>query len=69
MKSIVFPAMDIPAEAKLKRTLDTIKEYMGFEFKIETMTVMKVCFPSDRQDVEIILNSIKKCMEDKFEKA
>lgn len=66
MKSITFPAMDIPAETKLKRTLDTIKEYMNFDIKIETMTVMKVSFPDEREDAALVLNSIKKCLEEKF---
>lgn len=58
--------MDIPAETKLKRTLDTIREYMGFEIKIETMTVMRVSYPEDRKDAETVLNSIKKCLDEKF---
>lgn len=66
MRYITFPAMDVPAEAKLKRMLDNIKEYMGFEIKIETMTVMRVSYPDNREDAEIILNSVKCCMEKKF---
>lgn len=66
MKQISFPAMDIPAEAKLKRMLENISEYMNFPIEIKTMTVMVIVFPSDRQDAEIILNSVKKCMDEKY---
>ena len=66
MKTITFPAMDIPSEAKIKRLIDTMKEYMDIEIKIETVTVMKIKFPEDRVDAETVLNSIKKCMEKKF---
>ena len=58
--------MDIPSEVKLKRVIETIKEYMGVEVKLETATVMKVTFPDDRADAETVLNSIKRCMEKKF---
>jgi len=66
MKTIVFPAMDISSEAKLKRFIETMKEFMGIEVKLETATVIKVIFPEDRTDAETVLNSIKKCMEKKF---
>lgn len=58
MKDVVFPAMNTAAEAKLKRMLESIGEYMGAEISTETVIVMKVNLPDDRADVEAIVKRL-----------
>jgi hypothetical protein len=53
-KSIVFPATNVAGEAKLKRLVETIADYMGARVTIETVMVMQANFPSDRPDIEAI---------------
>ncbi len=53
-KSIVFPATSVAGEAKLKRLLDTIGEYMGAKIGVESVIVMQANIPSDRPDIEAI---------------
>lgn len=57
-KSIVFPATNVAGEAKLKRLLDTIADYMGTKVTVESVIVMQVSFPSDRPDVEAIFKRL-----------
>jgi pantothenate kinase type III len=50
-KSIVFPATDAAGEAKLKALLEKIADYMGVDgIRFDTVIVMSVVIPSDRQD-------------------
>jgi len=53
-KSVTFPATNVAGEAKLKRLLDTIGEYMGAKIAIESVVVIQASFPSDRPDIESI---------------
>jgi hypothetical protein len=53
-KSIVFPATNVAGEAKLKRLVETIADYMGVKVTIETVMVMQANFPNDRPDIEAI---------------
>jgi len=58
MKEVVFPAMNPAAEAKLKRLLENIGEYMGAELTPETVVVLSVNLPDDRPDVEAIVKRL-----------
>ena len=53
-KSIIFPATNVAGEAKLKRLLDTIGEYMGAKIGVGSVIVMQANIPSDRPDIEAI---------------
>ena len=58
MKSTVFPSMNTAAEAKLKRLVETIADYMVAEVSIETVIVMKVNYPDDRPDIAVIMKRL-----------
>lgn len=58
MGSIVFPAMDTVSEAKVKRLINSINEYMGADITIESCIVMKVIFADERKDVECLIQAI-----------
>lgn len=57
-KSIAFPATNVAGEAKLKRLLETIADYMGTKVTVESVIVMQASFPSDRPDFEAILKRL-----------
>jgi hypothetical protein len=57
-KEIVFPAMNAEGEAKLKRTLTIIGEFMGDEIKTESVIVTSAIIPDDRDDMKTVLNKI-----------
>jgi hypothetical protein len=57
-KSVVFPAMDVAAEAKLKRLVETIADYMGAKVSVETVIVMKANYPDNRADIEQIFKRL-----------
>jgi len=57
-KSVVFPAMDAAGEAKLKRLVETIADYMGAKVSVETVIVMKANYPDDRPDIEQIFKRL-----------
>jgi hypothetical protein len=59
MKTITFPAVDVAGEAKLKRLVETIADYMGSRVKIETVMVLQASFPDDRADIQSIFNRLK----------
>lgn len=58
MGSIVFPAMTTASEAKVKRLIDSMNEYMGADISYETCIVMRVNFPDERKDVECVVQAI-----------
>lgn len=58
IKSIVFPAMNAAGEAKTKGLVEKIADYMGAKVDFETVIVMKVNYPGDRQDIGMILNRL-----------
>ena len=57
-KSVVFPATKIAGEAKLKRLVETIADYMGAKVTVETVIVLQANFPNDRPDVETIFKRL-----------
>jgi hypothetical protein len=57
-KSITFPATNVAGEAKLKRLLETIADYMGTNINIETVMVLQANYPNDRPDFEAILKRL-----------
>jgi hypothetical protein len=57
-KSIVFPAVNVAGEAKLKRLVETIADYMGVRVTIETVMVLQAKYPSDRPDIESIFKRL-----------
>ncbi len=58
MADFVLPAMSTQQEAKTKGLLDKIAEFMGVEYKLETVVVMKVRYSDDRQDFGTILKKL-----------
>jgi len=58
MKSILLPPMNPSQEAKAKRLLDMIGEYMGSNITVESVISMKANFPDDRPDIEAILKRL-----------
>jgi hypothetical protein len=57
-KSVTFPATNVAGEAKLKRLVETIADYMGAKVSIETVMVIRAQFPSDRPDIEAIFKRL-----------
>ena len=57
-KSIVFPATNAAGEAKLKRLVETIADYMGAKVEIGSVIVMQASYPSDRPDLEAIFKRL-----------
>jgi len=57
-KSINFPATNAAGEAKLKRLVETIAEYMGGKVTIETVIVLQANYPNDRPDIEAVLKRL-----------
>jgi len=57
-KGVVFPAMNAEEEAKLKRLLKTIGEFMGDGIETEAVVVTKANVPDDRADMVTVLNKI-----------
>lgn len=58
VKAITFPATNVAGEAKLKRLVETIADYMGVKVTIETVIVLQANFPNDRPDIEAILKRL-----------
>jgi len=58
MKYLVLPPMNPAQEAKTKRLIDMISEFMGSDISFETVISMKVNYPDDRKDVEAILKRL-----------
>lgn len=58
IKSIIFPAVNVAGEAKLKRLVETIADYMGAKVTIETVMVLQASFPEDRPDIEQIFKRL-----------
>jgi len=58
MKSVLFPPMNPAQEAKVKRLLDSISEYMGSPITVESVISMKASYPDDRPDIEAILKRL-----------
>jgi hypothetical protein len=57
-KSITFPATNAAGEAKLKRLIETIADYMGAKVTLEIVMVMEANYPSDRSDIEAIFKRL-----------
>lgn len=55
---IIFPAMNVEDEAKLKRLLQTIGDFMGATLVPQLETIITVKIPADRDDIYIVLNKI-----------
>jgi len=59
IKSVVFPAMNVAGEAKLKGLVEKIADYMGVgAIQFETVIVMKVNIPESRPDFETIVKRL-----------
>ena len=58
MKSVLFPPMNPAQEAKVKRLLDLISDYMGSPITVESVISMKADYPDDRPDIEAILKRL-----------
>ena len=58
VKSVTFPATNVTGEAKLKRLVETIADYMGAKVTIETVMVLQAKFPNDRPDIEAIFKRL-----------
>ena len=59
-RTVQFPPMNTEESVQILKLLDTMSEFMEVEIehKTETITILKVDFPSDRQDVLTILNKL-----------
>ncbi|OGC95330.1 MAG: hypothetical protein A2W25_05280 [candidate division Zixibacteria bacterium RBG_16_53_22] len=58
MNSITFPATNAAGEAKLKRLIETISDYMGSKVEIESVIVLQASYPHDRPDIEAIFKRL-----------
>lgn len=62
-RTVNFPAMKAPEEAKLRNLLIKIGELMGDEFTTESAFVVQVSVPDDRADMLSVVNKIRSGME------
>lgn len=60
MKTITFPSTDPAGEAKLKRFLDTLSEFMDVEVVTKSVIQIGVDVPDERQDVITVLQRLSK---------
>lgn len=60
---VVFPAVNVEKEAKLKRLLQSVGEFMGVTLEPQLETIITVKIPAGRADIYIVLNRIMKALE------
>lgn len=60
MKTIPFQPIDAAGEAKLKRILELLSEFMHCDVECKTMIVLTANIPEDRNDVITIVQRIAK---------
>lgn len=66
MKKIQFPPVDVQEEAKLKRFLTTVSEFMNIDIDIREVKIIEVLVGDDtRQDVITVLSKIAASQKDK----
>ena len=58
MSEILLPPMNAQQEAKTKRLMDLIGEYMGDEVKCESVISMRIVWPDDRPDMGMIFKKL-----------
>jgi hypothetical protein len=55
-KTITFPPANADEEAKIRRFLKTVGEFMGVDLEPQLVTIVGVEVPMDRPDVITVLN-------------
>ena len=58
MSEILLPPMNVQQEAKTKRLVDLIGEYMGDPVKCESVISMRIIWPDDRVDMGLIFKKL-----------
>src|SRR4030042_19825 len=58
MSEILLPPMNIQQEAKTKRLVELIGEYMGDPVKCESVISMRIIWPDDRVDMGLIFKKL-----------
>jgi len=58
MKTITFPHTDPAGEAKLKRFLETLSDFMNVSVSTKSVIVLAVEVPEDRPDVITVIDRI-----------
>jgi len=58
VSEILLPPMNVQQEAKTKRLVDLIGEYMGDEVKCESVISMRIIWPDDRVDMGLIFKKL-----------
>ena len=60
---VVFPSMNVEKEAKLKKLLQSVGDFMGATLEMQLETIITVKIPAGRADIYMVLNRIMKCLE------
>jgi methyl coenzyme M reductase subunit C-like uncharacterized protein (methanogenesis marker protein 7) len=60
---IVFPPMNVEKEAKLKKLLQSVGDFMGATLEMQLETIVTVKIPDNRVDIYVILNRIMNALK------
>jgi methyl coenzyme M reductase subunit C-like uncharacterized protein (methanogenesis marker protein 7) len=60
---IVFPPMNIEKEAKLKKLLQSVGDFMGATLEMQLETIVTVKIPDNRVDIYVVLNRVMNALK------
>jgi len=60
---IVFPPMNVEKEAKLKKLLQSVGDFMGATLEMQLETIVTVKIPDNRVDIYVVLNRVMNALK------